>query len=105
LHSPLLFFDDVSKVVLDPSNSEEQVMEGKIIIAVNIYNDICFLYKPGGAPLAKETLENLLQVCFIKVKQVTLNLREAIKNKVDHSSEKLKEKFCVQLEESTFEKS
>lgn len=26
-------------------------MEGRITIALNIYNDICLIHKPGGAPI------------------------------------------------------
>ena len=30
-------------------------MEGRITIGINIYNDICLMHKPGGAPIDLKT--------------------------------------------------
>jgi len=34
---------------------EEEVMDGRITFALNIYKDICSIHKPGGAPLSQAT--------------------------------------------------
>jgi len=30
-------------------------MEGRITISCNVYNDICLIHKPGGAPIDLKT--------------------------------------------------
>jgi len=35
---------------------EEEIIDGRVTIAVNIYNNICAIHKPGGAPIKLDEL-------------------------------------------------
>jgi len=32
-------------------------MEGRVTISVNVYNDVCNIHKPGGAPVKLELVD------------------------------------------------
>lgn len=51
------FFNNANLIVADPLGAEEEVMEGRLTIAVNIYNDVCSIHKPGGAPVRVELID------------------------------------------------
>jgi exosome complex component RRP45 len=65
-HIPLAFtfafFNDTTNIVVDPTvflvyfitwkRLEEEVMDGRVTFAVNIYKDICNVHKPGGAAIS-----------------------------------------------------
>jgi hypothetical protein len=40
-------------------------MEGRITISVNIYNDICNIHKPGGAPLKIDAIDKFLIIIIL----------------------------------------
>lgn len=74
------FFDDSKIFVMDPTKLEEEVMEGRVTFAVNIYKDICYIHKPGGAFLSPELFPKLLEACNIKVAQLTKTIREVLRD-------------------------
>jgi exosome complex component RRP45 len=45
------FFDGGNIIVLDPTITEEAIMEGKVSVCMNIYGDIVTISKTGGACL------------------------------------------------------
>ncbi len=47
----LVFIDGTKIFAVDPLLEEEEIMDGRISIAMNIYGDICSIHKPGGAGL------------------------------------------------------
>jgi hypothetical protein len=35
---------------------EEEIMDGRVSFAVNIYKDICNIHKPGDAPISPDMI-------------------------------------------------
>lgn len=66
---------------MDPSLEEEQVMEGKLVVGMNIHREICVLQMTGGVAILPEQVINMgsaflylltsLMYCFIKVMRST----------------------------------
>jgi len=98
------FFNDSTTVIMDPTRLEEEVMDGRITFALNIYKDICSIHKPGGAPLSQATFAQLLDVCNIKVAQITKIIREVLKDQEKYSIEGLKEKTKIDMVSNVLEK-
>lgn len=73
------FLDAGNLVLLDPSLKEESVLDGKIIVCMNIYGDILTLQKTGGACVGTDILMKCLEVAKIKAKDLTDVVREALR--------------------------
>ena len=73
------FLDTGNLVLLDPSLKEESVLDGKIIVCMNIYGDILTLQKTGGACVGTDILMKCLEVAKIKAKDLTDVVREALR--------------------------
>ncbi|KAL4464465.1 hypothetical protein ABPG72_021158 [Tetrahymena utriculariae] len=85
------FFKKSTLLVADPLVLEEQIMEGRLTISVNIYNDVCNIHKPGGAPIKLELINKLVEVCLNKIKQMTDFVRQILKECNKHSINQIKE--------------
>eukprot|EP01017_Pseudomicrothorax_dubius_P042418 TRINITY_DN6921_c0_g1_i5.p1 TRINITY_DN6921_c0_g1~~TRINITY_DN6921_c0_g1_i5.p1 ORF type:complete len:255 (-),score=37.65 TRINITY_DN6921_c0_g1_i5:281-1045(-) len=53
------FFNEGETIIFDPTREEEEIMDGRITVAMNIYRDLCYLQKPGGAPLSADVILRL----------------------------------------------
>ena len=75
-------------------------MDGRITVAMNIYKDLCYLQKPGGAPLNADIILRLIDVCTFKAAEVTKKLRDALMSAAggEKHLQKKKEKFIVPLQ-------
>ena len=73
------FLDDGNLVVLDPMLKEESVLDGKIIVCMNVYGDILTLQKTGGACVGAEVLLKCLEIAKIKAKDLTDVIRAALR--------------------------
>ncbi|EGR31888.1 hypothetical protein IMG5_100370 [Ichthyophthirius multifiliis] len=112
-HMPIPFtfalFKNATLLVADPLAQEEQLMEGRITISVNIYNDICNIHKPGGAPLKLDVIDKqynynqifyiyifyifrIIQVCLNKIKKMTGFVREITSKCAQYNVELIKQK-------------
>lgn len=65
-------------VILDPTKEEEEVCNGSLVVAVNVYGDICFLHKPGNSLIGMELLLKVIQFCEKKAKDIGGGFREHI---------------------------
>ena len=54
--------DENDYIIFDPTREEEEIMNGRISITMNIYKDICAINQPGGATI-KPSL--LTEYCFL----------------------------------------
>lgn len=45
------FFNEGNLIVLDPTITEECMMEGRVSVCMNVYGDIVTINKTGGACL------------------------------------------------------
>ena len=67
-------------VLLDPEIKEETVLDGKIIVCMNVYGDILTLQKSGGAAVRPEILDQCLEIALVKTKEITAQLRKAVES-------------------------
>jgi exosome complex component RRP45 len=70
-------------VILDPEIKEESVIEGKIVVCMNIYGDILALQKTGGAALSQDLIFQCLDLALQKTKDITQQLRKAVESTSD----------------------
>lgn len=54
-------------IALDCTKKEEEVMENRISVCLNIYSDLCLVQKPGGSPAEQKVLLQIVDVCKFKV--------------------------------------
>lgn len=64
--------------VLDPTDIEEEGMNGRITYALNAQKEICALHKDGGAPVSADTLLSCLQMAATKVSELHKMLASAL---------------------------
>ena len=48
-------------MVVDPSLEEEQVMEGKLIVGMNIHQEVCVLQMNGGVAILPEQVGGVIE--------------------------------------------
>lgn len=68
-------------IVLDPSLEEEMISNGIVVIAVNVYGDICFIHKPGNSIMNMKLLLKLIAFCEKKSKDIGNSFRKFIEEK------------------------
>ena len=90
-------------VILDPEIREETILDGKIVVCMNVYGDILTLQKSGGAALRPDIVIQCLEIALIKTKEITSQLRNAVEStsKFDISTENIEIRANKLLEELT----
>ncbi len=53
-YQPLLQPPSRERLLVDPSLSEEGVMEGQLVIAMNVHREICALQMTGGVAIEQD---------------------------------------------------
>lgn len=64
--------------IVDPTEREEQVMDGYMVLAVNTHKEICAVHKGGGVSIDVSTFRTCVQVAIAKAEFLTSSLREAL---------------------------
>jgi len=67
-----------SQVILDPLFKEELLLEGKVVVSMNVYGDILACQKTGGGSLSTELLMQCIEVARVKVKDITHLIRNSV---------------------------
>lgn len=80
-HTPFSFtFGLISNTIfLDPTLKEEVVLDTKITITINIYNEICSIHKPGGLGITNNILTGAIAICEKKIKEKTELMRKLVR--------------------------
>jgi len=91
------FFNNSQIVIMDPTKVEEEVMDGRLTFAINIYRDICLIHKPGSAGLSANLFDKLFDVSLIKVNQFTKIIRDMLKDQETYSIASIKKDCLVQF--------
>lgn len=76
--------------IVDPCWKEEQVMEGRITIILNIHKELCGIQKAGGVPLPPESIISMAKIAMVKVKELTSVLQTALKEDEVNRKQSLK---------------
>lgn len=65
-------------IILDPLIKEESIIEGRLMISMNVYGDILTLQKIGAACIDASLLMQCIEVARLKVKDITGSIRIAL---------------------------
>lgn len=65
-------------IVLDPLLREEYILQGKVLINMNIFGDILTIKKSGSAEIPQSLLMQCIEVARIKVSEITKHMRNAL---------------------------
>eukprot|EP01127_Copromyxa_protea_P018322 TRINITY_DN573_c0_g1_i1.p1 TRINITY_DN573_c0_g1~~TRINITY_DN573_c0_g1_i1.p1 ORF type:complete len:459 (+),score=113.42 TRINITY_DN573_c0_g1_i1:3-1379(+) len=91
-------------LVVDPTWKEEQVMEGKIVIIMNIHKELCGIQKSGGIPVPPHQIVKCTRIALVKVQELTEIIKTAIEEDVKkkRQTKRLKSDVTIIDESSAF---
>ncbi|XP_015681428.1 exosome complex component RRP45 isoform X2 [Protobothrops mucrosquamatus] len=74
------FFQQGTYLLVDPSEQEERVMDGLLVIAMNKHREICTIQSSGGIMLLKEQVLRCSKITGVKVAEITELIQKALEN-------------------------
>ncbi|XP_041789811.1 exosome complex component RRP45 isoform X2 [Chelmon rostratus] len=74
------FFQQGTYLLVDPSEREERVMDGLLMIAMNKHREICSIQSSGGIMLLKEQVMRCSKIASVKVSEITELINKALEN-------------------------
>lgn len=81
-HMPLCvtfaFFWEGQYLLVDPTHSEEAVMDGRLVVGVNIHREICALQMAGGVAILPEQVMRCSQIAAVKCAEMTEIIKSAL---------------------------
>eukprot|EP01100_Stratorugosa_tubuloviscum_P004367 TRINITY_DN2091_c2_g1_i2.p1 TRINITY_DN2091_c2_g1~~TRINITY_DN2091_c2_g1_i2.p1 ORF type:complete len:258 (+),score=126.58 TRINITY_DN2091_c2_g1_i2:543-1316(+) len=73
-HTPICvtfgLFEQINRIVVDPTVKEEVVMDGKITFAVNEFSELCAIQKIGGVASGLDIILNCTQISALKAAEI-----------------------------------
>ncbi|KAM5308916.1 exosome complex component RRP45 [Glossophaga mutica] len=74
------FFQQGTFLLVDPSEREERVMDGLLVIAMNKHREVCTLQSSGGVMLLNEQVLRCSKIAGVKVAEITELIQKALEN-------------------------
>ncbi|NXC38392.1 EXOS9 protein, partial [Penelope pileata] len=74
------FFQQGTYLLVDPSEREECVMDGLLVIAMNKHHEICTIQSSGGIMLLKDQVLRCSKIAAVKVAEITELIQKALEN-------------------------
>ncbi|XP_001513016.1 exosome complex component RRP45 [Ornithorhynchus anatinus] len=74
------FFLQGAYLLVDPSEREERVMDGLMVIAMNKHREICTIQSSGGVMLLKDQVLRCSKIAGVKVAEITELIQKALEN-------------------------
>ncbi|XP_010291903.1 PREDICTED: exosome complex component RRP45 [Phaethon lepturus] len=74
------FFQQGTYLLVDPSEREELVMDGLLVIAMNKHREICTIQSSGGIMLVKDQVLRCSKITAVKVAEITELIQKALEN-------------------------
>ncbi|NWH63668.1 EXOS9 protein, partial [Geococcyx californianus] len=74
------FFQQGTYLLVDPSEREECVMDGVLVIAMNKHHEICTIQSSGGIMLVKDQVLRCSKITAVKVAEITELIQKALEN-------------------------
>ncbi|XP_048189400.1 exosome complex component RRP45 isoform X2 [Perognathus longimembris pacificus] len=74
------FFQQGTYLLVDPSEREERVMGGLLVIAMNKHREICTIQSSGGIMLLKDQVLRCSKIAGVKVAEITELIQKALEN-------------------------
>ncbi|XP_027758591.1 exosome complex component RRP45 isoform X1 [Empidonax traillii] len=85
------FFHQGTYLLVDPSEREERVMDGLLVIAMNKHREICTIQSSGVVMLVQDQILRCSKITAVKVAEITELIQKALEN--DHKARKEGGKF------------
>ncbi|KAK1175622.1 exosome complex component RRP45 [Acipenser oxyrinchus oxyrinchus] len=83
-HMPIFvsfsFFQQGTFLLVDPSEREERVMDGLLVIAMNKHREICTIQSSGGIMLLKDQVLRCSKIASVKVTEISELIQKALEN-------------------------
>ncbi|NXP55850.1 EXOS9 protein, partial [Heliornis fulica] len=74
------FFQQGTYLLVDPSEREESVMDGFLVIAMNKHSEICAMQTSGGIMLLMDQILRCSKIAAVKVVEITELIQKALEN-------------------------
>ncbi|KAM8764127.1 exosome complex component RRP45 [Rhynchonycteris naso] len=74
------FFQQGTFLLVDPSEREERVMDGLLVIAVNKHREVCTIQSSGGIMLMNEQVLRCSKIAGVKAAEITELIQKALEN-------------------------
>lgn len=74
------FYQQGTYLLVDPSEREERVMDGLLMMAMNKHREICSIQSSGGIMLLKDQVLRCSKVASMKVSEITELIQKALEN-------------------------
>ncbi|XP_010170238.2 exosome complex component RRP45, partial [Antrostomus carolinensis] len=74
------FFQQGTYLLVDPSEREERVMDGFLVIAMNKHDEICTIQSSGGIMLVMDQVLRCSKITAVKVGEITELIQKALEN-------------------------
>ncbi|NXT81811.1 EXOS9 protein, partial [Zapornia atra] len=74
------FFQQGTYLLVDPSEREESVMDGLLVIAMNKHQEICTIQSIGGIMLVNDQVLRCSNITAVKVAEITELIQKALEN-------------------------
>ena len=71
--------DHTDTSIVDPTDEEEQVLEGFLSFAINGHGELCSVQKAGGCPLEVDTMLRCLNLATIRAAEIIAAVTNAVK--------------------------
>ncbi|EDO40802.1 predicted protein, partial [Nematostella vectensis] len=82
LHMPICvtfaFFDNGELLLVDPNDKEEAVMDGHMMMALNIHREVCGAVMGGGVSLETDQIIRCSNIAVVKVAEITELIEKAL---------------------------
>ncbi|XP_077983852.1 exosome complex component RRP45-like isoform X2 [Glandiceps talaboti] len=74
------YFDQGKFLLVDPTHLEERVMDGNMIITMNVHREICAVQMSGDMLLVKDQILRCTQIAVVKVSELVDVIKKALEN-------------------------
>ncbi|NWQ73883.1 EXOS9 protein, partial [Columbina picui] len=74
------FFHQGTYLLVDPSEREERVMDGLLVMAMNKHHEICTIQSSGGIMLVTDQVLRCSNITAVKVAEITELIQKALEN-------------------------
>ncbi|PIK38244.1 hypothetical protein BSL78_24921 [Apostichopus japonicus] len=88
------FFQEGKYLLVDPSDREESVMDGTMVVCMNIHRELCTVQMTGSMLLLKDQLSRCCQIAIVKVSEITEVIKSALANDAQARKEGRKHGFA-----------
>ncbi|XP_032811329.1 exosome complex component RRP45 [Petromyzon marinus] len=74
------FFEQGTYLLVDATELEERVMDGRLVIAMNKHGELCAVQSSGGIMLTQDQMLRCTKIANVKVGEITELIQRALKN-------------------------